>query len=303
MTFEQLLYVEVLSHYNSLQEAADVLHLSKSGLSLAICKLEEELGIKIFERTAKGTRVTQAVMPLLSSISGVLQSKAQLERQVSLLGNKMQKKTIRIRYINTMFKAFMNPFLNHYQEKYSCVFYDISRDSSKSIIQAVRNGEIDAGFIASSDIESEWIHDLIFQPVCYGKIVMGVSENSDLLDREVTLDNLKQQKFCLFDDVYHEILFERLQFLCGPLNLILKTDDYWAICEAVTRLNAVCIGRSQQGMLSRENASRDVMMVDIGHLINDNTVLGWLTNPRVEQSKLFLEMLEDITEETRQTVP
>lgn len=132
---------------------------------------------------------------------------------------------------------------------------------------------------------------------------MGVSENSDLLDREVTLNNLKQQKFCLFDDVYHEILFERLQFLCGPLNLILKTDDYWAICEAVTRLNAVCIGRSQQGMLSWESASRDVMMVDIGHLINDNTVLGWLTNPRVEQSKPFLEMLEDIIEETRQTVP
>ena len=48
MTFEQLLYVEVLSHHNSLQNAADVLHITKPGLSLAISELEEELGMKCF---------------------------------------------------------------------------------------------------------------------------------------------------------------------------------------------------------------------------------------------------------------
>jgi len=61
MTFEQLLYVEVLSHYQSLQKAADVLHISKPGLSLAITELEEELGIRIFDRNSKGSVPTQVI--------------------------------------------------------------------------------------------------------------------------------------------------------------------------------------------------------------------------------------------------
>ncbi len=46
MTFEQLLYVEVLSHHSSLQKAADVLHITKPGLSSAVSDLEDELGLR-----------------------------------------------------------------------------------------------------------------------------------------------------------------------------------------------------------------------------------------------------------------
>ena len=59
MTFEQLLYAEVLSHYTSLQKAADALHISKSGLSMAIGQLEAELGVKLFERSKRGCTVTE----------------------------------------------------------------------------------------------------------------------------------------------------------------------------------------------------------------------------------------------------
>lgn len=45
MSFEQLLYVEVLSHDHSLSQAAELLHITKSGLSLAITELEDELDI------------------------------------------------------------------------------------------------------------------------------------------------------------------------------------------------------------------------------------------------------------------
>lgn len=297
MTFEQLLYVDVLSHHNSLQKAADVLHISKSGLSLAISELEDELGVKIFERTSKGTAITQEGLQLLSTISKILQSKSNLERIASFSSGANKKSVIRIRYINTMFKSFMNQFINDYCEKYMNVLYDISRDDTKTIINLVRNGEIDAGFIASSDIESEWIRDLTFKPVCHGKTVLAVSQTSSLLNRNITLEELKNQKFCLYDDVYHELLFDRLQYLCGPLNLILKTDDHWAITEAVVKLNAVCLGRSPQAVFSRENRDNELISLDIGHLINDNTTLGWLTNPRVQRSELTDEMIERITEE------
>ncbi len=302
MTFEQLLYAEVMSHYTSMQEAADALHISKTGLSLAISQLEDELNVKIFKRTSKGTTVTEAGLQLLSTISQILQSKANLEKLASFSNGANQKTVIRIRYINTMFTAFMDQFINHYDERYRNTFYDISRADTKSIIQLVRNGEIDAGFIASSNVESEWIKDLFFKPVCHGKSVLAVSKSCDLLNKTITFEDLKKQKFCIYDDIYHEVLFDRLQYLCGPLNLILKTDDHWAIAEAITKLNAVCIGRSLQAVLSRESPIDEYVTIDIGHLINDNTTLGWLINPRVEQSGLVHDLIDNITAEIKRSV-
>lgn len=125
---------------------------------------------------------------------------------------------------------------------------------------------------------------------------------SDLLNRAITFEDLKEQRFCIYDDVYHELLFDRLQYMCGPLNLILKTDDHWAIAEAVTKLGAVCIGRSQQAILSLESKAGDYVTIDIGHLINDNTTLGWLMNPRVEQPQLVHDLIDDITAEIKKSI-
>ena len=74
MTFEQLLYAEILAQHHSMQKAADALHISKSGLSLAITQLENELGVKLFERSAKGTYLTKKGRQLLvlASISDSL---------------------------------------------------------------------------------------------------------------------------------------------------------------------------------------------------------------------------------------
>ena len=111
----------------------------------------------------------------------------------------------------------------------------------------------------------------------------------------MTFEDMKKQRYCLYDDIYHELLFDRLQFFCGPLDLILKTDDHWAINEAVTKLDAVCIGRDLQAVFSREEKNESLVSVDIGHLINDRFALGWLTNPRISQPAAARALIDEIS--------
>lgn len=297
MTFEQLLYVEVLSHYNSLSKAAEVLHISKPGLSLAISDLENELGVKIFERTSRGSVLTQEGTQMLGVISEILRSRSSLERLAAFAAGKDRQQIIRIRYINTMFEAFILPFIRNYSGRYENVYYEISRADMKTIIAQVRSGEIDAGFVSSSDIESEWIRDLKFQPVCYGRVELMVRADSPLVNRTVTMEDLKQQKFCMYDDLYQQLLFDRLQYLCGPLELVLKTDDHWAITQAIEGLNLVCLGRSAQGHFSHEETDDSIRTVSIAHIINDKISLGWLSNPRVHISDAANALITDITNE------
>ena len=91
------------------------------------------------------------------------------------------------------------------------------------------------------------------------------------------------------------LLFDRLQFFCGPLDLILKTDDHWAINEAVKKFNAVCIGRDLQAVFSREDKNEDLVSVNIGHLINDRFALGWLINPRISQPEAAQALIHEIS--------
>lgn len=117
---------------------------------------------------------------------------------------------------------------------------------------------------------------------------------------EVTLDDLRRQRFCMYDDLYQQLLFERLQYFCGPLDLVLKTDDHWAIVKGVTDLDLVCQGRSAQGHFYREETGDAISTARIAHLINGRISLGWLSNPRMHTSDVAKTLMADNTAELSQ---
>ena len=58
MTILQLKYVVALSQSSSMREASSKLYVSQPALSSTIKDLEDDIGIKIFERTNKGITLT-----------------------------------------------------------------------------------------------------------------------------------------------------------------------------------------------------------------------------------------------------
>ena len=300
MTFEQLLYAEVLSHHSSMQEAADILHISKSGLSLAISQLEEELGIKLFERTNKGTVLTSSGLQILSAILDVLRAKNALLNTVARVSEPKMHEVVSIRYMNTMLKPFINTFLGEYQKEYPQTILDIRCSERNIILEMVRHKEIDAGFIVMPRSLSELGEELAFEQICHTKTVLVCSPENPILNKEeITIEDLKKQKFCLFNDEANEYIFEQLQYMCGPLSLVFRTDDSWAMSEAIYKFNAVCLGRVVQGQLSREKTFKKLKFRTIGHLVDDNSVLGWVTNTQRALSDPAKHLISMITEQMK----
>ncbi len=302
MTFEQLLYAEVLSHHTSMQAAADILHITKSGLSLAINQLEDELGIKIFERTSKGTVVTPAGMQVLSTVSSVLHSKNTLVNTAAALSDPQAHQSVSIRYMNTMFTSFITCFLGIFQKEYPNVMLDIRRYERDQILQAVRNQEIDAGFIVMPNNLLELGEGVKFEQVSQSHIVLVCAPENELLQKEhITLDDLKKQQYCMFNDESHDYIFNQLQFMCGPLQLVMRSDDSWAMHEIIRKKNAVCFSRTMLGPLSREHTFDDLKEIPISHLIDDHSNMGWVTNAHNELSAPAQRLIELITEEIKKS--
>jgi LysR family transcriptional regulator for metE and metH len=71
-----------LASAGSTARAASVLHLTQPAVSRALLSLEERLGAKVFDRTARGLRPTAAGARLLQDAPRVLTELSELERRV-----------------------------------------------------------------------------------------------------------------------------------------------------------------------------------------------------------------------------
>lgn len=80
MELFQLRSFQAVAQTGNLTRAAETLHLSQSALSVQIRNLEEELGVTLFTRQAKGMRLTPAGEALLPHAGEVLEKSAEMGR-------------------------------------------------------------------------------------------------------------------------------------------------------------------------------------------------------------------------------
>lgn len=80
MELFQLRSFQAVAQTGNLTRAAEALHLSQSALSVQIRNLEDELGVELFARQAKGMRLTPAGEALLPHAGEILEKSAEMGR-------------------------------------------------------------------------------------------------------------------------------------------------------------------------------------------------------------------------------
>jgi len=119
-----------------------------------IQKLEDELSIKIFDRTTHPIRTTDAGDEIISSAKTVLESITELKNKAHSLNNVLAGK-INLGIIPTV-SGFLIPneifdFLNQNQK----IEMNIHEMNTENIIKSLKSGEIDAGIISTPYHETE----------------------------------------------------------------------------------------------------------------------------------------------------
>jgi len=80
VNLEQIYYPNELANHQAIQEATDLLHITKSGLSQSISQLEAEVevGVRLFDRSRHGTRLTKEGQDLLPIMKRMLSTNIDL---------------------------------------------------------------------------------------------------------------------------------------------------------------------------------------------------------------------------------
>ncbi len=172
MTLQQLRYITAVNRFRSFAKAADSCNVTQPTLSAMIVKLEEEIDIRIFERTNKSVSPTLAGEKIIRQAENILMEVDRISEIVSEdKGNIGGKFNLSVG--PTIAPYILPRFIKHYREAYPAVELSIKELKADFMLEALLRGEIDAG-IGIADNIREGILEI---PLYTEKFLVYLSES------------------------------------------------------------------------------------------------------------------------------
>jgi DNA-binding transcriptional LysR family regulator len=146
MELRHLRYFTAVADTLNFHRAAEILHLAQPALSSQIKTLEDELGVKLFQRTTRSVSLTHAGRVFLEEARTVLASATQAENRArnaehGLVGH------LRIGLIAPTANAWLARILREFHQAYPGVQLSLFDLTSPEQINRLRSGELDAGLL------------------------------------------------------------------------------------------------------------------------------------------------------------
>lgn len=146
MDLRQLRQFAVLAEESSFSIAAQRLHMAQPPLSVAIRKLEEELGAKLFVRGSRGVRLTAAgeaaVVVARRCIDAANQIKAAAQQAEA--GDTGR---LRIGFSGSVTVRLLPILVQSFSQRYPGVHLDLSEGTNLELLTRVEAGELDLGLV------------------------------------------------------------------------------------------------------------------------------------------------------------
>ena len=150
MTLQQLEYVMAVYRLKHFAKAADDCNVTQPTLSSMIQKLEDELGVKIFDRKRQPIQPTQAGMKVIEEAWKVL-NRAKKLRQTIDEERQTLTGTFEVAVLPTIAPYLIPRFFPQLMNEHPEMDVRITEMKTEDMRKALRRGTIDAGILARVD--------------------------------------------------------------------------------------------------------------------------------------------------------
>ena len=196
MTLTQLQYTIAVAEEGNFTQAAKKCFVTQPTLSMQVQKLEDELGIKLFNRNTKPITLTTIGEKIIDQAKMILKEANRMEDIVStekgfVGGN------FRLGIIPTVMPTLLPMFLNTFIKKFPKVNLKIEELNTAAIIEELKNGKLDAG-IAATPLDDVKI---IEKPLYYEPFVGYIPEPHPLSKlKTLALSDLEKMDVLVLED-------------------------------------------------------------------------------------------------------
>jgi LysR family hydrogen peroxide-inducible transcriptional activator len=196
MTLQQLEYIVALDKYRHFVKASESCFVSQPNLTTQIKKLEEEIGVLLFDRETKPIAPTPLGEQFLSKAREILNNVKDLKEFVSSERNSIEGE-FKIGIIPTMAPYLLPLFLPKFIEQYPKTKLIVKELTTSQIIQQLKIGEIGVGILATP-LNEENIREI---PIFNEPFLLYLNESSNLNSIEnISSNDLTPNNLLLLDE-------------------------------------------------------------------------------------------------------
>ena len=147
ITLQQIAYFLTAARAGSLSAAAEAHHIAQPSVSEQIRRLEDELGVTLFQRTNRGLRLTDAGRTFLPHAERIASSIDEATEAVRNTRD-LVTGTVSLGTFSTAHYVFFSDVIADFRVAYPGVRVRIVGHNSVEVADAVRDGSLEAGLVA-----------------------------------------------------------------------------------------------------------------------------------------------------------
>ncbi|MDO5615609.1 MAG: LysR substrate-binding domain-containing protein [Cruoricaptor ignavus] len=235
MNIQQLEYLIAVDKYKHFGKAAQACFITQPTLSAMIQKFEDELDVKIFDRTTHPIRTTDVGTEIIDQAKKIIDAVNELRNKADLLNNVLGGK-ISIGIIPTVSTYILPTEIFSFLKENTKIEMVIKEMTTENIIKGLKSGELDAGIISTPyDAANEFHKNFLFNE----ELMLYASDNISQKDSYVIPEELDVEKVwlleegnCLrtqFENICHlkenSLKPKNLDFLASNINTLIQMVD------------------------------------------------------------------------------
>ena len=291
MTMQQILYALTIAQCGSMNRAAQKMYVTQPSLTSTIQDLEEELNIKIFNRTAKGVSVTAEGADFLAGARHLYQQYEMLVENYSDAGRIKRKFGVSTQHYSFVVKAFVNTVKKFDTSEFE---FAILETRTRDVISDVANAKSEIGVLFINEYNKKIIdrmlhsHDLEFTALISCKAFVYMWKGNPLAGKKkVSLKQLADYPCLYFDQGDESSLFFAEEILSDyEYARSIKTNDRATMLNLMMGLNAYTLC---SGIIASDINGDDFVAVPFEEdkeNKNGSMTVGYITNRKARLSEV-----------------
>jgi len=236
MNFEQMEYIVNVANERSITKAAEKLFISPSGMSQSITQLENELGIKIFNRSKQGVTPTFEGNIVISKAIILLKTIKEIKNDINHYKNTNQNH-MKILTAPT-FSYILQETLIGFNSKNKDVTFEFKEDNPSKIIQNFNKENYDFALVPATKEELKKEKNICYEHITRGHYCIAVGKKSPFYSLEfVTPKDLANSKIVLYKNSDYNKLLKITKM--NPKNVVLTSNRTGLILQLIKESQAI----------------------------------------------------------------
>lgn len=196
MTLVQLEYIIAVDTYRSFVAAAEKCFVTQPTLSMQIQKLEDSLGVKIFDRTRQPVVPTEIGVKIIEQARNIITESRKINEILQVEKGELHG-DLKIGVIPTVAPYLLPTVISNFMKKYPKLKLQIWEHTTEQILQGLKQGTLDCGLL-STPVYEPAVQET---PLFYETFVAYVSEKSNIFQKKmIQTDDISNEKLWLLNE-------------------------------------------------------------------------------------------------------